>query len=174
MQALFSTITAIVAIAISLVTALFLWLELRMSRLALQTEALLTLDNRFYCREMLTCRRKAAANLLRAEPVNRELSDVLDFFSTVATLVGTKAIDRRLTFRLYGYWMVWYHVAAGAYIRETRKIDPPSWLEFEKLATQFKTEFDRKWTIDRSEAAVRTFLAEEARGEELPIGAVAE
>lgn len=92
----YSALTSIIGLfsAISAVVALLL--ESRRSRITLQTDLLLRLDEKFYCPEMTKMRQIAASKLLREEFPNYELDDLLDCFTTVAYLLERKALDMDL------------------------------------------------------------------------------
>ena len=153
-------VAALVGIFSSLVAIVGLIVELRSSRLALQTQTLLDLEERFYSQEMKTLRQTAAKKLLAAETNNPELEDTLDFLHSVVMLIERKVIDPKLAKEFYKYWIARYWQAAESYILAVRKIDDPfTYTKIEHLARQIIKESPE---INYSAEANKVFLLKEA------------
>jgi hypothetical protein len=164
MQLKIEYIASLVGIITSLVAIIGLLIELRRSRISLQTDTLLRLEDRFYSADMISTRIKAAQKLLRGELENEELSDVLDFFSTTTLLLERKAIDRDLVYNLQSYWMIRYWLAARDYVKAARELDYETWTNLQRWVERFmKIEREKSY----SEEEIRKFLQTEARGKDI-------
>ncbi len=154
--------TAVVVAVIALIV------QTRNARIALQTQALLSLSERFDSAEMRAIRRRAASNLLAMKPSDDELADILDFLSSIAFLRSKGAIDRALAYNQFSWWMVRYWHAASPFIVEERERDPQSWTMLERVVSELeKIEEHEGLPPDAYSAEkIREFLSREAR---LPI-----
>lgn len=151
-----------------LVAVIALFVQTRNARIALQTQALLSLSDRFDSEEMRTIRRRAASNLLTQKPSDDELADILDFLSSIAFLRSKGAIDRALAYNQFSWWMVRYWHAASPFIVEERLRDPRSWTMLERVVSELeKLEEHEGFPQDAYSAEkIREFLLRESR---LPI-----
>jgi len=150
---LFSAIFAVVAV----------WLESRRSRIALQADLLLKLNERFYGPQLLKWRQTAARKLLKEEYPNHELEDLLDFFWVVAKLVQRKAIDARLAYDSFEYWIVRYWQCAEKLVEESRRYDSESWEAVEQLSNKLAAERSKMTQPPLTKEERVRFLKEEAR-----------
>jgi hypothetical protein len=150
----------LVAIVTSLAAIVGLWIELKRSRLALQTESLLSMEERFNSPEMVKTRMEAAKKLMEGDERNPELYDVLDFFYMVAALVKRKAVDRRLGEDFYVYQLTYYWIAAKEHVGEVRNRVPGAWDYVEEIAIVFQR---RNPTISWSLDSAMGFIRQEAR-----------
>jgi len=156
----FSDIASLVGIATSIVAITGLVIELRNSRLSLQTQTLLDLEARFYSPEMKTLRQTAARQLLAASPINSELEDTLDFFHNIVMLIDRRVIDTELGLEFYKYWIARYWLVAESYVASVRKQDDPhTYKKLEKLALAI---IQQSPEINYSPEAMKIFLIKEA------------
>lgn len=154
-------IISLISAFIALVAVISLLIELRYSRISLQTGALIQLEERMYSPEMITTRQIAAKKLLKGgHTVNQELEIVLDFLSTICALFERGVIDKKLTWNMYSYWIVRYWLCAEEYIMQIRTVDDPiSWTHLERLAKKF---FKYESSTHLSKEALKIFLLSEA------------
>jgi hypothetical protein len=150
---LFSAISAIVALII----------ESRRSRITLQTDLLLKLDDKFYAPEMIEKRKVAAKKLLKEEFPNPELDDLLDCFSTIAYLVECKAINMDLTWKIFEYDIIRYWYCAEKHIRKTRRVDPETWSTLQRLVKKLEDMNAKKGRPPLTKEELTRFLKEEAQ-----------
>jgi hypothetical protein len=131
----FSSLVGLIALLITLSALIY---EIRQSRMSLQTSVLLGLTERLDSKEIRQLRKIAANKLILKEYPNSELSDVLDFFGTVAFLCDIKAIDNNLAYREFGWWMIRYWEASYDFIIKERKLDTQGWVTLEKTVKKLK------------------------------------
>jgi len=148
----------IVGVLVALIALIF---QTRRSRLALATESILSLTDRVNSSRLRHLRRTAAGRLINHEDDNRELSEVLDFFSTIAILVYSKALNKDLAFREFSWWMIRYWACAKEYVDTERKTDPGAWKTLERVVTRFAT-LEKKWGYPLDEH-LEEFLQSEAQ-----------
>ncbi|MCX6565666.1 MAG: hypothetical protein NTW38_04470 [Candidatus Aminicenantes bacterium] len=155
--ALITSTTAIVALVI----------EGRRSRIALQTDLLMTYYDKFYSPEMKQLRKTAAEKLLLNQFPNFELEDVLDYFGIIAVLLQRKVIDFKLAFGLFDWWILRYWGCAERYIQTRREdaMDPDMemWTVLEGMVTQLGAHRIKKESPEISEDCLKRFLFEESR-----------
>ncbi len=152
--------TSVVAVIITLVIFI---IEARHSNLALKTELLLNLQEKFDASEFREIRKTAARKLLNREDPNYELSDVLDFFASIGFLYQRKAIDQDLAFNNFSYWMIRYWLCSEEYIAQERQVDILGWVTLEKITiVLMKREMKSGYPPYTKELLTR-FLQEEGR-----------
>ena len=154
------SVVAVVAACVAAIT--FLW-EVRSAKRSLQTQAILSLMDMF--NELRPARRECAVKLLNGELPNYALFDVLDLLSTVAGLVEDHAINRRIAYREFSWWIIRYWLAARDAIAEDHRIDPDSYGTIERVAKRLMTmEMKSGYTPEYySGEVLRRFLLQEAR-----------
>lgn len=160
-----SAISTIIGLVTAIIAVGALILETRRSRVALQTEALLSLVEKMDSPEVKTFRMTAAQKLLAHEMPNYELSDVLDFFGTIAFLADSGAIDFDLTYKEFSWWIVRYWASAEDYIKKEREIDVQGWVTLEKVVKRLVL-LEKKSGYppeSYSSEALHAFLLEEAK-----------
>lgn len=157
-------ILAVIGTVTSVIAIVGLVIELRNSRIALQTDTLLQLEGRMYSLDMISTRRIAAEKLLAGGySINQELETVLDFLATVCILYERGAIDKAQTYYLYSYWVSRYWLCAEEYISQIRNNDDPqSWTHVEVLAKYIINEDIKKYKTVISKEQIRAFLLSEA------------
>ena len=152
--------------AVTSITAIVgLVIELRNSRIAIQTDTLLQLESRMYSPDMILARQTAAKKLLDGSNIaNQELETVLDFLATVCILYEHGAIDKVQTYYLYSYWLTRYWLSAKEYIMQIRaNDDPQSWTHVEALAKRFLDDDVKKYKNPSvSKEQIKAFLFSEA------------
>lgn len=159
----YNTLTPIIGLLSALSAIIALVLESRRSRITLQTDLLLKLDEKFYSPEMTQIRKIAAAKLLKEEFPNHELDDLLDCFTTIAYLVECKALDMKLTYRIFEYDIVRYWYCAEKHIKETRRVDPETWVTLERLVKKLERINAKKGRPPPTKDELIRFLKEEAQ-----------
>lgn len=150
---LFTALTAIVALIY----------EVRQSRISLQTEALLGLSEKMDSKEIREIRQEAARKLLAKEYPNSELSDILDFFGTIAFLCECKAINNDLAYKEFSWWMIRYWLASSEFIMAERQLDPKGWETLENVVNQLYEREKKEGYSDEcyTEKSLQKFLGEE-------------
>jgi hypothetical protein len=151
-------LVAFLGVLVALITLLF---QTRRSRLALATESILSLTERVDSSWLRHLRRTAAGRLINHEEENRELSEVLDFFNTIAVLVDSKALNENLAFREFSWWMIRYWVCAKEYVVAERKTYPGAWKSLERVVTRFAM-LERDWDNPLNDH-LQEFLQSEAQ-----------
>ena len=156
-----NTILSILGGLASLSAVIALIFELRMSRLTLQTEALLHLSDVFITDRMIKYRQNAARNILLGNTENEALSEVLDNFSTIASLAQSGALNKKTINDMFGYWIIYYTITAKSYIESERKVDPNTWVNLEKFADKLEKRRGKN-SLDISSKGIQHFLLHEA------------
>jgi len=100
------------------VAVLTLLSESKRSRFSLGIDLLLKLEERFEGQEMLRIRRKAARSLLKKS--GDGIDDVLNFFKTIGLLVRKGALDGKMVWHSFSYWIHRYWLTTNEYIKEER------------------------------------------------------
>jgi hypothetical protein len=158
----------IIALASVLVAVVALWLETRRSRLAMNADMLLRLDERFCGAEMRQARCTAAQKLAARAAVNNELGDILDFFTNIAYMVKYGALDAGMAYEAFNYWVLRYWYVGQDYIGAIRQTDPESWLSLAYLVQRFEAiKRRRRLPAVIAPESLSAFLVEET----LPRGA---
>jgi hypothetical protein len=138
------------------------------SRRALQTDALLRSFERFESDKLRAFRRIAAWGLLHKGSTISEFSaieEVLEFFGDVAFLINSKAINGRLAYNQYSWWLIRYWLCSKEYVITVRNFDPFSWVTLEKIANKLISEEIKEGYTDKdySREKLEKFLEEESR-----------
>ena len=162
---LYDLVTVVIAVFSAILAVVALAFEVRRSRIALQADLLLRLDERFFGSDMLRTRRAAAKKLLAKERPNYELGDILGFFATVAMLLERKAIDTDLTYDVFEYWIVRYWNSAKEHVAGERKYDPESYLSLERLVDRLVPLRTKSNQPPLTDEECTRFLREEARSD---------
>ena len=149
----------VVTVAIAI---LAVYIESRRSRFSTMVDLLLRLEDRVHSPEMKILRAEAAENTLRGRKDNYELEMILEELSTVAFLYKRKAIDTKLTYEMFAYWIDRYWLAGEKYTKNIRKNDPMSYTTLEIVALSF-IEKEKKDGYVFSEEYLTDFLKEEMR-----------
>jgi len=173
-------IVGFLAVAVALVALI---VETTRSRLTQQADTLLRFADRYTAAPMRGTRRAAAKKLLAAKTFNDELSDVLDFFTLLALFVERGAMDARLAYMTFDYWLLHYWQAAHEHIRSERQSDPKSWLRLDHLASRFQrmrrkeglsAAIDgpslRKFLVEESASSPALMQSVRVRAKTLPVG----
>ncbi len=153
---------AAVAAAVAAITAVVL--DGRRSRFSLSVDLLLRLDDQFNSATLRAARRLSAEGLLAGnEPA--QLDEVLNFFEMVGLLLRRSALDRRMVWQSFAYWVLGYCDAAEPYIAKQRAADHTVWTELEYLQQALVKE-EKKHRGSRVVDTIRsqrpTFLQEES------------
>lgn len=157
-----SSIVGIVGILIALIALLD---EMRISRISLQTETLLSLDDKLHSPEMKQLRQIAAQKIINQDLQNDELGDVLEFLGGICFLIRFRAINPELAYRNFSWWIIRFWLSGEAYIREVRKLDPFSWVTMEKVVKELiKKERNQGYKLDSySKAKLLEFCESETK-----------
>ena len=160
-SALCAPLIAAVAVVVSV---LALMSERSAARVATRTQTLLNLLDAGNGEDMVASRSAAAAALLRGDYRSSDVARVMNYFSTVATLVDTRALDRGLAFDQFSWWIIRYWLAVKPSIAARRVIDPSLWQTLEKVADLMRATELRKGANANAydTAAIRQFLSSEA------------
>jgi hypothetical protein len=137
------------------------------SRIALQTDLLLKYYDRFYSPEMHKLQQTAAQQLLDGKFPNYELEDVLDYFGIIGALLERKALDHKLAYGLFDWWILRYWSCAQEYVQARRRYsadpDPEMWAYLDRLVGDLRDYRKKRGSGAIPENALRSFLEEEAR-----------
>lgn len=155
-------IIALTGVITALIALLAILVENRRSKLALQADLLLRLDSVFYGLDMFSMRKLAAERFLTKKKENYEIDEILDFFSVIATLYERGALDKRMIYDMYHYYIVRYWHAGHSNVADARRFNRQAWQSLERVAKMMECE-ERKagQQIVDSEEVIR-FMNEEA------------
>jgi type II secretory pathway pseudopilin PulG len=95
------------------------------------------LEDEFESPRMWKTRREAAAALLRHQET-RAVDDVLDFFETVALLVHRDALDPKMVWNTFYYWIDGYLRSSDPVTVQERRQHPVEWKELDALREQLE------------------------------------
>src|ERR1019366_4081998 len=128
-------VSALAAVAATTITVFALIADHRRSRLSLQTELGLKLEESTDTNEMRALRKAAATKLLDGKSPNPELTQLLDYFSRTGWLLERGVLDLELTFIMQEYWITRYWYSAKAHVESIRKSrnDPLIWGTLERM-----------------------------------------
>jgi hypothetical protein len=163
MQFDYNFITSTTSILAVVITLIVFIIESRHSTLALKTDLLFRLQEKFDAAEFLSMRKAAARKLLNREEPNDELSDVLDFFASIGFLYRRKAIDKDLTDYNFSFWMIRYYLCSQEYIAKQRESDPMAWITLEAIANTLMKKEKKEGYPPQSKELLHRFLLGEAR-----------
>ena len=155
------TLIGFISVAVAVAA---LWLETKRSRLSMQADMLMRLDEKFTDNSVRNLRKAASKKLLADETNIVELCEVLNFFTNISYMVNHQALDQRLAYDGFEYWISRYWQAALASIQRERNFDPDSWGNLEKLVRKFeRIKSKKKQTIVYSKEELNRFLVEETQ-----------
>lgn len=149
----YEAITAIAALATSLVAIYAVWAENRRARFSQGIDLLMRLNERFDGQDLKAYRRVAAKYLneprrgvpansdSESEQLEKQLEDegslaldhVLDFFQYMGVLTRKKVIDVDLAWDQYFYFLNSYYVLARDYVAQCRQAWPDAWEDVDWL-----------------------------------------
>jgi len=124
----YTALAAWSAVIAALASVVALWSESRQSRYALGIDLLLKLDERFDSGGMRKARRAAAQSMLDKNYAHCDL--VLNFFGTVGLLTQRGALDERMVWQTFFYWIHGYWLSAQEYIAQEKQNDATAWSSF--------------------------------------------
>ena len=156
------TIAMIASIIAVFVAIVALILETRGQRLALQSDLLLKLQDKFDSTQMRSWRIINARKLRKNEAPGLELEEILGFFSMMGFLVQRKALDHSLVYKEFSYWIVRYWRCAEGYVQEARRAHPAVWKSLEYIAKKYM-KWEQKEGFTHSEKDLQAFILEETQ-----------
>ncbi len=127
----YNAVTALAAIVAALAAVWAIWSESRRSHFVHSVELILRLDDRFGSEEMRKARQAASKSLLNK--TNTDADDVLDFFEMIGLLTRRGALDEKMVWHTFFYWIHRYYHAANEYITKERQKDPTVWKDLVHL-----------------------------------------
>jgi hypothetical protein len=159
------SVASLIAFFSLTVAVIALVVETRRSRIALQVETLLRLNQELQTPRIRSLRKLAARKLLDHARGNQELDELLEFLEEISFMYELGVIDERLMYENYSWWIVRYWLSGQRYIRRARDLDPRSWTSMERAVNRLRRIEKKKGyrTDDYSEAKLRRFLQDEAR-----------
>lgn len=129
------------------------------TRIALQTDSLFKLEERFNSRELLGERARAAP-ALRTNPIGPDIEDVLDFMDTIGLYLKNGALNEDDVWNTFGYWILRYWLLSENYVREKQRKGQSLWDNFASLADKMSKKSAKEGErIDQAE--LQKFLNEE-------------
>ncbi|MDD5477177.1 MAG: hypothetical protein PHG87_03090 [Candidatus Omnitrophica bacterium] len=97
------------------------------SRLVLNIDIILKLDERFNSREMMDARKKTAKSIESCHENHcKDEGGVLEFFGTIGILFRKGVLDKEVLWRMFFYWLHGYYFLLEEYIKREREKDPSS------------------------------------------------
>ena len=157
---------ALVGLLSVAVAIIALGIETRRSRISQQADIIIRLAERFKDPAMRELRRTAANKLIQRSATNDELSDVLDFFCILATLVKAGAFNLAFAYSAFDYWVSRYWQCAQEHVAMERKYDPDTRQSLDWLVRKFaKISRRSRIPVIFSTEVLEKFLREEAQRE---------
>lgn len=128
----YNLIATWIALVSALVAIVGLWSQSRQSSFALSVDLLLKFNDRFKSEEMRKIRKATAISIL--DKNNSEIyDDVLEFFEMIGLLTRRGALDEKMVWHTFYYWIDGYWHSANKYITTDMKKDPTLWQDFSYL-----------------------------------------
>ncbi len=120
---------------VALPASVFAWWQLRSIKKTQQTETMFKLMARFD--SGLHAERKAAtesclANLTTKHPDDK-VDEIFDLFEDAAFSVTTRALDIKMMWHAFFYWIDLYYQASEKYLAERKQENPTQWSELRRL-----------------------------------------
>ncbi len=159
----YALIIALITILISLIT---LMIQGRQWKVALQTDHLFKLTDKFYSPEMRKVRQLAAEKLITNQTSDfEEIYQLLDFFIIIGSLIKRNALSIQLTYTMFEYWIVryWYVVEPHVKALRIEHKDPELCITLEKLAHDMNDYRQSRGLIPISREEAERFLKSESR-----------
>lgn len=159
LSAIASTFTAVLAVFVVII-------EGRRWRLALQTDLLMKLFEKFYEIDMRRLRQEAAKQFITGNFTDFEaVYELLDYFTVLGVLVKRNAISIDLTYALFEYWITRYWYWFEKYVHDLRikHGDPELLTTFENLAKTFRKLRQKRGLQDISKREAHEFLIQESK-----------
>lgn len=159
-------VSALAAVVGTMVTIFALRADHRRSRLTLQTELGLRLEESTETEEMRALRKVAATKLLEGKSPNPELTRLLDNFSRIAWLIERGVLDLELIFLMQEYWITRYWLCAATHVQSIRtsRKDALIWGTLERLVEQLMIYRSDKGLPPLTDEQLREFLQAESQG----------
>ena len=163
---------AVTGLVVSLLTAVFVYWQVTMSRRSLGAETLLQLGDTWRSERMLRTRSAAAAALLERrtagasvqafyESNQTAVDEVLYFFETVAFFCKRKILDRELVWSMFYWALENYALASSDYIDYVRlNAGPHTWANLSALRPRLRKL--NRGDAAANDATVPKFLRAEA------------
>lgn len=163
LQCISAICAPIIAAFAVMVSVIALMSERSAARVATRTQTLLDLLAAGNGEDMVAARSAAAGALLRGDFQSTDVARVMNYFSTVSTMVDTGTLDRGLAFDQFSWWIIRYWLAVKPSIAARRMVDPSLWRTLEKVAgLMWATELRKGASTTAYEpAALRSFLRSE-------------
>ena len=118
-------ITALAAIFAALVAVITVWLENRRSNFSFGVDLILRLDDRFNSDKFKVARKAAAIDLLNGNDKN--ITEILDFFEFMGYLIRQKALDKKMVWEMFYYFLSKYYISSKHFIEKERRKDLTVW-----------------------------------------------
>jgi hypothetical protein len=165
------SIATAAAVVVAIIVAVW---ESRRHHFAHSVDLIRDLRKDFDSPEFRVVRKKAAESLKGktyddpANPINKDSDEVLDFFDVVGYLTYRGALDNRMVWHDFYYWIVGYYENAQVHIAKNVKNDPARWEDFVRIyRTMLDVESDRtsrpEEKLHLSSEKLVEFLEEEIR-----------
>jgi hypothetical protein len=152
----------------ALVTLVFIYYQIKTSRMIAAADFLLKLVHKFDSKEMRSHRKKLMT-IIKENPKDNQKIDtckeVLDFFDDVGLLLRKKVIPIEFVWSSFCYWILRYNGLLKGYIDWARGEDPTYYDQFEYLAekTLKFEEKKRHKKIKITSKQLQEFIHEEMR-----------
>ena len=129
-------VMAVAAVLSAIVAISAVIAESKRARLSLSFDLLERLDRKFESGSMLRLRRNVALGLLKNS--FKDVGDLLDFFETLGIMTNHGAIDKRMVWNEFFYWVHRTMQLSDSYVKDARKSDPTIWEDVVKLYDELK------------------------------------
>jgi hypothetical protein len=154
-------IASIAAVVAAVAAVISIIMEGKRSRFNFGIELLLKLGDRFNSTAMIETRRRAATAILSGS-FDNNVNDLLDFIETIGYLLQCGALDKKMVWEEFYYWIFHYWYATRSYIEIERKKTPTQWENIPYLIQSISNiEKEKRGKYSLSEEFIRRFLEEE-------------
>ncbi len=130
----YTALGAIIGLVMAIMAIIAVWMEHRMSRIAMQNDLLSRLYDCFYEPEMRLVRRIAARKLLSTSQSSYELEEVLNRFTALITLLLRAKVDVGTIYDLFDYWLTGYWLC----VKKLGK-DSEGWISFGNMVNRLES-----------------------------------
>lgn len=118
-------ITALAAAVAALVAIIAVLLENKRSNFSFGVDLILKLEKDFNSERMKAARKAAAIDLLNSSDKNT--TEILDFFEFMGYLTRQKALDKKMVWEMFYYFLSKYYTASKHFIEKERSKDSTVW-----------------------------------------------
>ncbi len=112
-------------------TLIFIFLQIKLTRIATSSDLILRLEDRFESKEFKDKRSKAV-KVIKEKNIEKidDIREVFDFFETIGILVRRNVLDKELVWSTFFYWVYNYYFLGKEFLDSDRENFPRRYDEF--------------------------------------------